>query len=203
MPAADPAFRRATLGDYLDAMQDGRRCEIVDGVLWDKEAGGARHAGVQAEIVGLLHGPFRRPGGPGRPGGWVFMTEPSLAAPLGDVLQPDIAGWHRDRAPADDTFPIPVAPDWVCEVIYSTHDRDVRRKPDIYRAMGVGHLWLLDLKAEVLTVYRLGAEGYLRAGAFGPRETARVEPFDAVELDTWELFGLDEPPPVLRPRDPS
>jgi Uma2 family endonuclease len=84
------------------------------------------------------------------------------------VVDPDIAGWRRERVPADffgddDAFTA-VAPDWVCEVLSpSTEVVDRTKKMRIYRREGVGHLWLVDPLKRRLEVYTLGA-GYLNHG---------------------------------------
>lgn len=194
MAPGDPVRRRATLADYVAAEEEGLRVELIDGVIVQKELGGKAHAGGQSGVHGALYGPFRGRSGGDRPGGWTFLTEASIWAPNGDIVQPDIAGWRRERAPTTDEFPIAAAPDWACEVAYTSHARDLQYKPPVYRLMGVGHYWILDMKAMVLSVYRLTADGYVLVTAVGPRGRVRLEPFDAVELAAWELFGLEDEP---------
>lgn len=194
MPPGDPAVRRATIADLIAAEAAGRRVELLNGVLVDKEAAGNRHSGAHNGVQVALGGLFRGRGDDSRPGGWVFRTDPSILAPTGDVVQPDVAGWKRERAPADDEFPLTSSPDWVCEVMYSSHLRDMVQKHPIYRVMRVGHYWAIDLKANVLTVYRWTPDGYLAADFCGPAGKVRLEPFDAVELNAWELFGYEDEP---------
>lgn len=194
MPPGDPAFARATLQDLIAAEAEGRRVELLDGVLLEKEAAGSRHGGAHAGVHGALAGPFRGRGDGAHPGGWAFKIEPSVLAPTGDVVLPDVGGWRRDRAPSDDAFPVTVAPDWACEVVYSSHFRDIVQKHRIYHRMGVGHYWIVDLKVLTLTVYRWTQDGYTLVTVVTPHERARLEPFDAVELNAWELFGLEDRP---------
>ena len=54
---------------------------------------------------------------------------------------------------------------------------------------GVPHYWLIDLEHQVLTVYRLRDGEYLVAALAQPGERARLEPFDAIELEVSLLFG--------------
>ena len=52
-------------------------------------------------------------------------------------------------------FPVRTRPDWVCEVLSPSNPRnDLVNKLHVYQRHGVGHYWLLDPDAAVLTVYR-------------------------------------------------
>lgn len=188
------APKAATIAELIEAEARGRRVELLGGVLVEKEAAGKQHSAAHDGVLGSLRPSFRGRGGGDRPGGWTFLIEPSVLAPTGEVVLPDLAGWHRDRFPSTDDFPLRVAPDWVCEVVYSTHKRDTGQKPPIFHAMQVGHCWVLDLRAMLLTVYRWTPAGYVHVTAIGPDERVRLEPFDAVELPAWELFGFEDPP---------
>lgn len=194
MRMALPARKLATLEDLLRAEDEGRRVEIIDGELVEKEAGGWKHASAHTNVPMALTPWFRGRGGDGHPGGWIFVVECHIVAPAGDVVMPDVSGWRRERAPTTDDFPVAIPPDWICEVVYSTHARDLGRKREIYHQMGVPHYWVLDLKGNVLMVFRHSPAGYLHVQTAAPGDRARLEPFDAVELPVWELFGLEDPP---------
>lgn len=194
MPAGDPAVRIATLADLIAADAEGRRCEIIAGQLVQKEMGGERHAGAQSGVLLGIGPAFRGRGDGTRPGGWVFLIEPTIATEGSDILQPDLGGWRRETAPADDSYPITPAPDWVCEIVYSTHTKDLSYKPPVYHAMRIGHYWVVDLKSGLLTVYRWGEAGYTLVTSQPAKAVARLEPFDAIALNVWELFGLEEAP---------
>lgn len=196
MAAGDPALRRVTIADLIAAEHAGRRCEIIAGSLVDKEAGGRRHAGAQGAVTGSLFHRFGGGSDEDRPGGWVFLVEATIAVDAENVLTPDISGWRRERAPTTDDFPIAVPSDWACEIVNSSHSRDLGEKPPLFHAIRVGHYWVLDLKAEMLTVYRWADEGYVWVTSVPPSATVRLEPFAAVEFKVWELFGLAEPPPA-------
>lgn len=193
MAAGDPAFKLATLADVSAAEAQGRRVELLGGTLVEKEAAGNRHSSAHDGIYRAVPPLFHGRGDDAHPGGWVFRIDPHVLAIGGDVVQPDIAGWRRERAPVGDAFPITVAPDWVCEVVYTSHSRDIVQKTRIYQAMGVGHYWIVDLKAMTLTVYRWTGPGYILVIVVEPVGLVRLEPFDAVELPAWQMFGLDDP----------
>ena len=69
------------------------------------------------------------------------------------------------------------------------------QKRAVLHAHGVPHYWIVDLAAGRLTVLRWHADGYLVAAEVLPGERARLEPFEAVELDVSRLFGDTEQVP--------
>jgi putative restriction endonuclease len=82
------------------------------------------------------------------------------------------------------------APDWICEVVSpSTGAIDRGRKMRIYAREGVGHLWLVDPLLRTIEVFRLREGEWAVAAVHAGDAPARVEPFDALELDVsrWWL----------------
>jgi Uma2 family endonuclease len=79
------------------------------------------------------------------------------------------------------SFTLP--PDWVCEVISPSTGRiDRSRKMGIYARERVGHLWFVDPLVQTVEVYRGESGRWVVVVTRAGRETARIEPFDAVEL---------------------
>jgi hypothetical protein len=139
----------------------------------------------------------------------VILAEPELHL-AGDVLVPDLAGWRRERMPRlPDTAYFGLAPDWVCEILSpSTGVLDRTRKLRIYAREGVRHAWLVDPAMRMIEVLALDAAGAGSAGGtaaatpepgsaprrwvvvdtFGANQVARIEPFDAVELEVGLLW---------------
>ena len=185
------ARRRATYDDLL-AVPDHLVAEILDGELHTSPRPAPRHARATTGLIGDLFGPFDR--GRGGPGGWWILIEPELH--LGDdVVVPDLAGWRRTRLnelPAEAFFTL--APDWVCETLSPSTERiDRGKKLAIYAREGVAHLWLLNPIAETLEAYRLEQGRWLLLSTHAGDVADRVEPFDAVELELWRLWGRSEP----------
>jgi hypothetical protein len=125
---ADPAKRRATYQDVLDAPVH-MVAEIVDGELYTHPRPRPRHALGSAGLAGELWGPYQR--GRGGPGGWWILVEPELH--LGsepDIVVPDLAGWRRERLPQlpEEAF-FALAPNWACGILStSTAQLDKTRK---------------------------------------------------------------------------
>jgi Uma2 family endonuclease len=122
---------------------------------------------------------------------WILLPEPELhVGPRPDVLDPDIAGWRRERLPEEpeEAF-IRVAPDWVCEILSDSteaHDRGPKRR--IYRREGVGHLWLCDPRIKTLEVYRLEGGRWTELDTYEGDAKIRAEPFESVEIDLSRIW---------------
>jgi Uma2 family endonuclease len=175
--------RRAT---YEDLMQvpDTKVAEIIDGELIVSPRPASPHTHVASvlgsDVVSAFH---RDPGDPSAVGGWWILLEPELHF-RDDVVVPDWAGWRRERMPIFPDAPyFTLAPDWVCEVISPSTGRiDRTRKMGIYAREGVGHLWFVDPLVQTVEVYRGESGRWVVVVTHAGEETARIEPFDAVEL---------------------
>ena len=87
-----------------------------------------------------------------------------------------------------------LVPDWVCETLSPATERlDRGMKTAVYAREGVAHLWLDNPIAETLEAYRLEHGRWLLLVTHVGDAAARVEPFEAVELELWRLWGRSEP----------
>lgn len=179
--------RRCTAADLADI----ERHEVVGGELVEKAAPLFSHGTAQSGVVVALGG-FRGDGRGERPGGWWIATEVEIELAPHEVYLPDVAGWRIERMPTAPTErPVRVLPDWVCEVLSpSTAARDMGHKQRTYHRSRVSHYWLLDPIEHVLTVYRWTEAGYLLVLVASPGEVMRAEPFDAIEIDIADVFGI-------------
>ena len=189
---AEPANTRATYADFA-AVPPHLVAEIIDGELVTHPRPSPRH-GLASSALGarLSHGfQFGEGGGPG---GWIFIVEPELH--LGPhIVVPDIGGWRRERlsAPPDAPY-LETAPDWICEVLSgSTERRDRGAKRRIYAEAGVGHLWLLDPRFQLLEVFALTSGHWLLVGTWDSDDTVRAPPFEAASISLSDLWPLDRP----------
>ncbi len=184
-----PNLRRDVVDVWRDA-PDHVRVEILEGEAFAMPRPRTTHGNAAGELLGELRGPFRL--GRGGPGGWIFLPEPELH--LGkrpDIVDPDLAGWRRERMPELPDVPaLTLRPDWVCEVLSdSTEAVDRGRKMRIYRREGVGHVWLVDPRAQSLEVWRLDGGRWREVETWEGPLVVRAEPFDAVELDLSLLWA--------------
>jgi Uma2 family endonuclease len=187
----DPAFpgiAPEVLEAYLSAPSNVV-AEILDGALSLMPRPRPRHTKASARLAGALRG-FHDPDD-GEPSGWVMLIEPELH--LGrrpDIINPDLAGWRRERLPEEPKeAAIKLPPDWVCEILSeSTEALDRGAKRRIYRREGVGHLWLCDPRIQTLEVYRLEGGRWTELDTFEGDTKIRAEPFEAIELDLARLW---------------
>jgi Uma2 family endonuclease len=175
----------------LEALPEGVKGEILDGVLYTHPRPRSRHQDVEASLAGDLRNPFQR--GRGGPGGWWILVEPGIELPGSPEVSPDLAGWRRERLPELPEHALTVAPDWVCEILSpTTRGYDQRIKRPFYARHGVGHLWYVDLEARTLTGSKLVAGQWVELGVHGEADLVRAEPFEAIELalgDWWPAAG--------------
>ncbi len=195
-PSLDPRLpnlRPEVVDGYLNAPPNVI-AEVLDGELVTMPRPRRQHARAATKLGAALDGPFDA--GHDGPGGWVFLGEPELRlGRLPDIVVPDLAGWRRARLPEDffaDDAPayIELAPDWVCEVLSPSTERDDRgRKMRIYRREAVAHVWLVDPSLQTLEVYRLENGRYSLLDTYEGDAAVRAEPFDAVELSLAALWS--------------
>jgi Uma2 family endonuclease len=191
------ARKPATYDDIL-ALPEHLTGEIVDGELFVSPRPGPKHANASSVLGSDLVGGFHGRGGDDRPGGWWILDEPELHL-RGELLVPDIAGWRRSRLPRlPEGAAFELAPDWVCEVMSPGKGMRIDRlvKMPAYARHRVSHLWLVDPVVRSVEVYRLQDDGHwLLLGTHGDGK-ARLEPFDAIELDVSRWWPEDEDDPT-------
>jgi hypothetical protein len=171
---------RATYEDLL-RVPDTKVAEIVDGELVVSPRPALPDAAAARAMAKDLLPAFD--GTDVTPGGWWILFEPELH--FGDdVLVPDLAGWRCERLPKiPNAAALSLPPDWLCEVISPSsvrHDRIAKMRA--YARNGVAAVWLVDPIARTVENHRLDGGRWLVVSTHAGDETARIEPFDAIEL---------------------
>lgn len=184
---ADPLRRPAGWAEIL-AAPEGVEAEVIAGELWTHPRPRPVHGRVQHLLGGAVGFPFDL--GIGGPGGWWIVSEPDISFAPHDIVNPDVAGWRRERVPVfPEERPIAVRPDWVCEILSpSTARRDRLDKSNLYLRHSVPWYWLIDTDARLLQAFEAHAGRWVLLGTWGDTDLARVPPFDAVELVVGNLF---------------
>jgi Uma2 family endonuclease len=185
------AKRAATYADLLE-VPDHMVAEILDGELYASPRPAVLHALASSALGVEIGGPFHQ--GRGGPGGWWILDEPELHLQR-DVLVPDLAGWRRSKMPTPPAAAaIELAPDWACEILSpSTEAIDRVPKLRIYAREGVGHVWFVNPHTRTLEVLRLERGAWVVVATHDGDVTVNVEPFDAVPLEMYRLWGHDAP----------
>lgn len=188
----EPVRKRATYTDIAH-LPEGENVEIIDGEIVHAPRSVAAHGRAQMVLAADIGAPFDLGDDPG---GWWIVIEPEVELDRHDIYISDLVGWRRSRVSVlPDTRPVRETPDWVCEVTSpSTWRYDRVRKADGYVRGGVPHYWLVDIGSRTLEAWEGRAGAWLRLGAWTEDDTARVPPFDAVELRVGRLF-----PPLRQP----
>jgi Uma2 family endonuclease len=188
MPAAP---KLATYEDLL-SLPEGVKGEILDGALVLPPAPLPRHSSVQGKLRRFIGGAFDDDDGVGGPGGWWIFLEVDIRLSPHNVVKPDLAGWRRERLQDPwDVRPIEVTPNWICEVISpSNAGADRVTKRHLYAESGVDHYWIADPSGRTLETYRLDptTRRWVDSGAFDASASARIPPFEAIELDCARIF---------------
>ncbi|MGE0791454.1 MAG: Uma2 family endonuclease [Sandaracinaceae bacterium] len=70
----------------------------------------------------------------------------------------------------------------------STSARDRVTKRHLYATHGVPHGWLVDPDAKTLEAVSLREGNWMLTGSYDDTATARIAPFDAIELEIGRLF---------------
>jgi Uma2 family endonuclease len=186
---ASPLPKLATYADLL-ALPADARAEILAGEVVTSPAPLPRHSHVQGAARSFIGKPFQDDDGRGGPGGWWIFVEVDIALGRHDIVRPDLAGWRKERLPRPGAVrPIEVAPDWVCEIVSpSSAARDRVLKRNLYARSHVPHYWLIDPVARVLEALALREGSWVELGAYDDASTARIPPFEAIELEVGRLF---------------
>src|SRR5262245_16861396 len=183
----------ATYDDVLQ-LPEGMNGQIVDGELFASPRPRMGHANVGSELTSELRSRFGR--SKGGPGGWWIIFEPELHFGA-NVVIPDLAGWRRERLPklpADAPF-MELAPDWICEIISpSTASFDRVKKLRVYLHAGVTYAWLVDPAGRTIEALRKESDRWVVLGNYPGDAPARIEPFEAHELDLRTLWLDAEEP---------
>jgi Uma2 family endonuclease len=196
MASAEPKL--ATYRDLL-ALPSDVHAEVLAGEIVTAPAPLPRHSKVQGAARRFVGGPFDDDDGRGGPGGWWIFVEVDVALGPHDIVRPDLAGWRRPRLPRPGAVrPIEVVPDWAAEILSpATAARDRVQKRNLYARAGIPHYWLIDPETRVLEALVLRDGVWLEAGVYDDSSTARIPPFEAIEIEVGRLFlprDADEPP---------
>jgi Uma2 family endonuclease len=140
--------------DYAALPGDGKRYEIIDGILYVTPAPSPAHQRAVAKLYGILERYFET-----RRLGEVFVSPIDLILAFHDVVQPDLVvvadpGQVSNRG-------IEGTPLLAVEVLSpSTLSQDRHVKAQRYAAVGIPHYWLVDPDARRMECYRLEAGAY-------------------------------------------
>jgi Uma2 family endonuclease len=181
-----PAQGEWTYEDYSRLPDDGRRYEIIEGVLYVTAAPNFDHQYTVGEIFAALRTYVRE-----HQLGIVISAPfevhlPDIARPV----QPDVLFVDARRAPRPGAADFTGAPDLIVEVLsQSTARTDRLVKFGAYERAGVREYWLADPRTRSVEVYTLSEDGtYEMAGQYTPGETVTSTVLSDLALPVDDLF---------------
>lgn len=177
-----------TYEDYLRLPDDGRRYEIIEGVLYVANAPAYDHQYAVNELHGELRAFVKE-----RQLGVVLTAPfevhlPDIARPV----QPDILFIAADHQPEAGAQGFEGAPDLIVEVLSPSSIRlDNHIKFGAYEQAGVREYWIADPKTQSITIHILpeGGQEYALHGQFGPADTLTSKVLAGLELPVASLFA--------------
>jgi Uma2 family endonuclease len=195
MPVAEPARGMAgppqgqwTYREYLALPDDGKRYEVIGGVLYVAPAPAPRHQRRVLNVAATLRGYVRA-----HDLGQVFIAPIDLLLPGAAPVQPDVLFIARDNpAVIDEEHNIEGVPDLVVEVASpSTARYDRREKLDLYARAGVPEYWIAE-SAEVtveLLVLDRASGAYRSLGVFRRSSTLPTTVLPGLPFTVGELLA--------------
>jgi Uma2 family endonuclease len=176
-----------TYADFQNLPDDGKRYEIINGVLYVTNTPSYAHQYISAFLFNAL---------------FAFVISNKLgivlSAPfeviMGGIatpIQPDILFINADNQPQLGDKNFVGVPDLVVEVLSpSTFRKDQRDKLDAYELAGVKEYWIADPKTRSIIVYMLpeGGREYVLLGQFTQEETLESNVLDGFKLQLSTVF---------------
>jgi Uma2 family endonuclease len=180
-----PKQGRWTYKDYADLPEDGRRYEVVNGVLYMAPAPSGAHQGAAARVLYYLltHVEFA---GLGR--AYIAPFDVELAPSV--VVQPDVLvvlNANRERITESRIIG---APDLVIEVSSpGTVNYDRREKYDAYARAGVPEYWIADPASRTVEVFVLEGGTYHSLGVFRGQATLPMQVLPEMPVHVEQFFA--------------
>ena len=181
-----PEQGRWSYEDYLRLPADGKRYEIIDGVLYMANAPDFEHQQAVMALAGQLWN-FAQAHQLG-----VVLTAPfEVRLPgIAQPVQPDILFVSRERRDIIKPKLIEGAPDLVVEVLSpSTARYDRKVKFDAYERAGVREYWIVNPRLRSVEVYALMDNEYALHGEYGAGERVTSAVLVGLELATDMAFA--------------
>lgn len=181
-----PAQGKWTYEDYLKLPDDGRRFEIIEGVLYVTNAPNIDHQFVVLEVSRQI-GNFVIE----KKLGFVLPApfEVHLSTSTRPVL-PDVIFLKNEHWPSTGVGYFEGTPDLLVEVLSpSTRRTDQVIKFSVYEQAGVPEYWIVDPKTRSVQVFVLSGREYGLLGEFVGEDVVRSYVLEGLQIVTRTLFN--------------
>ncbi len=156
-----------TYKDYVTIPADGKRYEVVDGVLFMTPSPDKWHQKAAGRIFRYLSAHIEDTGK-----GEVYIAPFDVELDPKTVVQPDVIVLLKPNLAKATNKRIIGAPDLVVEVASpATANYDRREKLDAYASAGVTEYWIVDPTVRTIKLLILDAAHYRLAGIFEGKNT--------------------------------
>jgi Uma2 family endonuclease len=175
-----------TYEDYLRLPDDGRRYEVIRGVLYVSPSPKYGHQYAISMLIRTL-GSFVFDHGLG-----IVLTAPFdvLMREIATPVQPDLLFLRAGREPHAGDPNFQGAPDLVVEVLSPSNRRyDQKIKLEAYEEAGVPEYWLVDPMSRTAVIYSLGEKGrYCELSRGGEGEAVLSRVLEGFSVRVADLF---------------
>ena len=185
--AVQPAARRFSVDEYHRMAEAGilgedDRVELLEGEIVEMAPIGNRHATCVRKLLAFFAEKLR--------GRAIVDVQDPVRLDERSEPQPDVTllAWREDWYAA--AHPGPGDALLVVEVADTSAAWDLRRKVPLYARAGVAEVWVVDLAAGAVHIYRAPAGGaYAEVGRLGPGDVLAPAAFPDAAVDVAFLLG--------------
>ena len=180
-----PVPGRMTVDDYLAMPDEGKRYELLDGVLEEMTAPNLKHQRLLARLFLILVDALQQRGM-----GEVLFAPFDVLLDDRTVLQPDLLFVANENAHILNERNVRGAPDLVIEVLSeSTRRKDVLRKRRLYARAGVAWYWVVDPEIDRIEFLRREGDDFALDSRADAPAVAEPPGFPTVRIDLAALFA--------------
>ncbi len=173
-----------TYNDYAALPNEGKRYEIVNGVLYMSPSPGWTHQEIVFEIASYLRNHLRKSGS-----GGVFIAPLDVELAPKDVFQPDVVVLLKANRDKLKDGHIVGAPDLVVEVVSpgsETHDR--YRKLAAYARARIPEYWIVDPDSRTVEVLTCEGGEYQSQGVYRGKAQLPSQIVPGLAVQVEQLF---------------
>ncbi|MEQ4485550.1 Uma2 family endonuclease [Cohnella silvisoli] len=175
---------QATYDIYAEMPDDGKRYEVIDGVLELMSPGPSEaHQSVSGELAFLLKQSCKSD--------YLIYSAPfDVILSDTNVVQPDIMMIHRSRLHIVTERGVEGPPDLVVEIVSpGSRSRDRMKKMKVYERFDVLEYWVIDPNARTLEQYRLDdGERYELHNLFEGDDSVASDKLPCVAFAVGDIF---------------
>ena len=177
--------RRLTAADLdlVHAVREGDRVDLIGGEAFVTPAPDRDHQSALRNFLALILAALRA-----NPSGEVWFAPYDVRLSEHDVVQPDLLYLAKERLSLSTQRGVLGPPDLVVEALSpATRDLDLGARRDLYERSGVREYWVLDPRAETVTLLRLADGSFAEAASEGGLLCSAVVP--GLAVDPADVFA--------------